>query len=313
MRTVRRMRLLVCCAVSLLLAPAAAAQLVLPPPTGTTQAIFIRYRAHDGVLRPALLLLPADYRGQRIPLVISPHGRGTDEAENGRFWASLPGRGGFAVINPGGEGRRLHWFSWGAPGEIADLARMPAIAEAHGVNVDPSRVYAMGGSMGGQEVLLLVATHPGLLAGAAAFDPDTDMARRYRDFASLKHGRVLQRLARIETGGTPEQVPQAYARRSPDHYARAIADSHVPLQLFWSIRDRVIRDQRLETGRLAGELARDRPRENVWVQRGEWAHTSEMQSTRRLPLALARFGLLPWRDVPRFGGPAVRPAPARPV
>jgi len=307
------MRLVVCCAISLLFAPAAAAQLVLPPPTGKTQAIFIRYRAHDGVLRPALMLLPADYRGQRIPLVISPHGRGSDEAENARFWGGLPGRGDFAVINPGGEGRRLHWFSWGAPGEIADLARMPAIAAANGVNVDRSRIYAMGGSMGGQEVLLLVATHPRLLAGAAAFDPDTDMARRYRDFASLKHGRELQRLARIEIGGTPEQVPRAYAQRSPDHFARAIAESQVPLQLYWSTRDRVIRDQRLETGALAGRLNRDRPDEKVWEFRGEWAHTAEMRSTRRLPRALARFGLLPWRDVPRPNRPAFRSVPVWPV
>ncbi len=166
------------------------------------------------------------------------------------------------MINPGGEGRRLHWFSWGAPGEIADLARMPAIAAANGVNVDRSHIYAMGGSMGGQEVLLLVAMHPRLLAGAAAFDPDTDMTRRYRDFASLKHGRELQQLARVEIGGTPEQVPQAYAQRSP---------------------------------------------------RGEWAHTAEMRSTRRLPRALARFGLLPWRDVPRPDRPAFRSVPAWPV
>ncbi|HST17707.1 MAG TPA: prolyl oligopeptidase family serine peptidase [Gaiellaceae bacterium] len=307
------MRLAVSCLFALLIAPAASGQLVLPQPTGTTQAIFIRYRAHDGVLRPALLLLPADYHGQRIPLVISPHGRGADEAENARFWGSLPGRGDFAVINPGGEGRRLHWFSWGAPGEIADLARMPAIAEANGVNVDRSRIYAIGGSMGGQEVLLLLATHPHLLAGAAAFDPDTDMARRYYDFASLRDGGQLQRLARVEIGGTPSQVPEAYARRSPDRYARAIADSHVPLQLYWSTRDRVIRDQRLEAGALADQVYRDRPDEKVWEFTGEWAHTAEMRSTRRLPRALARFGLLPWRDVPPLGRRAVRPAPVQPA
>ena len=52
---------------------------------------------------------------------------------------------------------------------------MPAIARAHGVDVDPHRIYAFGGSMGGQETLLLVALHPRLLAGAAAFDPATDM------------------------------------------------------------------------------------------------------------------------------------------
>ena len=40
------------------------------------------------------------------------------------FWGDLPGEGGFALIDPAGEGRRLHWYSWGAPGQIADLARM---------------------------------------------------------------------------------------------------------------------------------------------------------------------------------------------
>src|SRR5581483_1555405 len=105
------------------------------------------------------------------------------------------------------------------------------------------RIYAFGGSMGGQETLLLLARYPHLLAGAAAFDPATDMARRYRDFAALPNGKTLQRLAREEIGGTPAQVPQAYVVRSPDHYARTIAESGVPLQLFWSSRDRIIRDQ----------------------------------------------------------------------
>jgi pimeloyl-ACP methyl ester carboxylesterase len=301
------MRLGLCCLVALFLAPAAYAQYVQPQPSGPTQAILIHYRAWDGVSRPALLLLPADYHGAPIPLVISPHGRGCDESENAKFWGDLPGRGDFAVINPGGEGRRLHWYSWGAPGEIADLARMPAIARANGINVERGHVYAVGGSMGGQEVLLLVAKHPHLLAGAAAFDPDTDMTRRYHDFAALRDGAQLQALARQEIGGTPTQVPQAYAERSPDYYARALDDSHVPLQLYWSTRDRIIRDQRLEAGALAAELIRDDPEEKVWDFSGRWAHTAEMQSTRRLPRALARFGLLPWRDVP----PLVRPAPER--
>ena len=87
--------------------------------------------------------------------------------------------------------------------------------------------------MGGQETLLLVARHPGLLAGAVAFDPATDMGRRYFDFAALNGG-ALQELARVEIGGTPAQVPPAYALRSPAHYVR-IADADVPLQIYWSI------------------------------------------------------------------------------
>ena len=267
-----------------------------------TEIRTIRYRAHDGVPRPALLLLPAGYHGQRIPLVISPHGRGVDDNSNALLWGDLPGEGRFALISPSGEGRRLHWFSWGAPGQIADLARMPAIARRNGVNVDPRRVYAFGGSMGGMETLLLVAEHPHLLAGAAAFDPATDMALRYRDFASMPYGRQLQRLAREEVGGTPAQVPAAYAVRSPDHYARRIAQSGVPLQLFWSSRDRIIRDQRLETRRLAGMILHDARHVRLWDFHGEWRHTAEMRWNRRLPRALARFGLLPWKDVRRLPG-----------
>jgi hypothetical protein len=132
------------------------------------------------------------------------------------------------------------------------------------------------------------------------------MARRYRDFLSLPHGRVLQRLAREEIGGTPRQVPGAYAARSPDHFARAIADSGVPLQLFWSSRDRVIRDQVEETNELALDLRRDDDRLRLWDFHGEWAHTAEMESFRRLPRALARFGLLPWSEVPPLPAPATR-------
>ncbi len=268
-------------------------------PLPATVSVLFRYRAHDGAVRPAVLLLPAGYHGQRIPLVISPHGRGADEWSNELYWGDLPGEGDFAVVNPAGEGRRLHWFSWGAPGEISDLARMPAIVERLGVRVDRRRIYAFGGSMGGQETLLLLARHPHLLAGAVAFDPATDMARRYRDFAALPNGATLQRLARKEIGGTPGQVPQAYAQRSPDHYVERIAASGVPLQLYWSSRDRVIRDQRFETYALALAIVHDDRAARLWDFHGEWSHTAEMWWNRRLPRALARFALLPWQDVPR--------------
>lgn len=290
-----------------ILIPVAAAQ--GKPDADATRAIRFLYRAHDGRLRPAWLLLPASYDGQPIPLVISPHGRGVSAAVNARFWGGLPGEGDFAVVNPGGEGRRLHQYSWGDPGQIDDLARMPRIVERLGVRVDPRRVYAIGGSMGGQETLLLVARHPSLLAGAAAFDPATDMARRYRDFEHLRHGRVLQQLAREEFGGTPGQVPDAYRERSPDAYVDAIAFSGVPLQIYWSVRDRIISDQVDESALLAADILSVNPSAKLWDFEGAWAHTSEMQADRRLPRALERFGLLQRSDVPVL--PMVRATRAR--
>jgi hypothetical protein len=93
---------------------------------------------------------------------------------------------------------------------------------------------------------------------------------------------------------------------------KQLADSGVPLQLYWSYHDRVIADQPAETGALATQILGDRPDERIWDFAGEWAHTAEMRATRRLPRALARFGLLPWQDVPPLPPPATR-APARTV
>lgn len=277
--------------------------------------VHFSYRAHDGRIRPALLLLPSSYHGEPIPLVISPHGRGVSAAINVRFWGDLPGEGNFAVVNPSGQGRRLGQYSWGAPGQIADLARMPQIVERLGVKVDTRRIYVVGGSMGGQEALLLVARYPGLLAGAVAFDPATNMVLRYRDFAHMRNGRTLQQLARLEIGGTPAQAAAAYRIRSPSAYVDAIAFSGVPLQIYWSVRDRIISDQVHEAGLLAADVLSVNPHAKLWDFEGQWRHTAEMQSNRRLPRALARFGLLPWADIPPLpaAGPTRGTAPTRPT
>jgi poly(3-hydroxybutyrate) depolymerase len=280
-------------ALAVMLAPegtAAGAVLQPAPPQPLRRTIL--YRAHNGSYRQAVLLLPHGYRGHAIPLVISPHGRGVTAAANARLWGDLPDAGDFAVINPAGQGRRLGLYSWGDRGQISDLARMPAIVESHGVDIDPNRIYAVGGSMGGQETLLLAALHPHLLAGAVAFDPATNMARRYWDFAKLPGGQHLQELARLEIGGTPLTDPAAYAARSPETYARRLAMSGVPIELYWSSRDRVIADQVDESAVLISEILGWNPKAPIISFHGEWQHSAEMHVDTRLPAALERLGLL---------------------
>jgi poly(3-hydroxybutyrate) depolymerase len=268
------------------------------PSNPAVRVIQISYRAHDGLPRRAFVILPSWYGPRdnpRIPLVISPHGRGVGARLNVRRWGDLPAKGAFAVINPEGQGRALTLFSWGDPGEIHDLARMPAIAQ-HALpwlRIDRRRVYAFGGSMGGQETLLLVARYPHLLAGAASFDAPTNMAARYHAFDSLKFGGYLQHLAQLEFGGTPKADPTAYARRSPLDAARRIALSGVPLQIWWSTRDKIVADQQRESGLLYRDIKRINPAAPVTQFVGTWAHTSEMHAHGYLPYALSRFGLLP--------------------
>ena len=175
------MRVLVLLLLLAVAAALAAAPAVESQDGGAVKVLRFEYRSHTGADRTAYLVLPAWYgpdRRPRLPAVISPHGRGVDGSYNLRFWGALPARGPFALISPDGQGRRLPLYSWGYRGQIDDLARMPGILRRQlpWLRIDLRRIYAVGGSMGGQETLLLLARHPALLAGAVAFDSVTDFA-----------------------------------------------------------------------------------------------------------------------------------------
>src|SRR4029450_7910905 len=201
------------------------------------------------------VLLPAGFGPRRptpaLPLVISPHGRNVRAAVNASKWGELPARGPFALICPGGQGRKLPLASWGWRGEIAALARMAETAPA------------AGGSMGGHETLLLVGQYPKLLAGAVAFDSVTNFYRRYFDFARSPGGRRAQALAREEVGGTPRTNPRGYVLRSPTHWLSAVARSGVPLQVWWSDADKIVIDQAHQSAVFYRELRKRRPRGRV--------------------------------------------------
>lgn len=257
----------------------------------------IRYRAHTGATLAALVVLPRWYgpaNNPPIPLVISPHGRGVEPGANADIWGNLPALGSFAVVNPEGQGSRLEAYSWGDEGQIADLAKMPRLVTQAlpWLRIAPHRVYAIGGSMGGQETLLLLAKHSRLLAGAISFDAPTNMAARYTAFPQLRNGFRLQELARIEFGSVPRRNSDAYADRSPIFYAREIAGSGVPLQIWWSTRDRIVVNQASESGLLYRAIRHLNPHAPVSQFVGTWGHTAEMRPTDAMPIALERLGLL---------------------
>jgi poly(3-hydroxybutyrate) depolymerase len=257
----------------------------------------IRYRAWDGAARPAYVILPSNvgpHNAPELPLVISPHGRGVDARANVKLWGDLPAQGRFAVVNPEGQGRKLELYSWGWRRQIDDLVRMPdVVVEAlPWFRRAPRRTYAIGGSMGGQETLLVVARRPSWLAGAAAFDSACDMPRRYRDFPKIPGGAHLQALAREEIGGTPDTNPVGYALRSPLAWARRIASSPAPLQLWWSDRDQIVVDQRHQSQALFDRIVHLNPEAPVDPVVGHWLHSAEFRATTQLPDSLRRFGLL---------------------
>lgn len=268
------------------------------PSNPNVRTIRFAYRTHRGDRSYAILLLPKWYGPKRhpaIPFVICPHGRNTTPEAAAKRWYDLPTLGGFAVVLPAGQGRVLQLYSWGYPGQIDDLARMPqlAVRAVPYLRYRPDRIYAVGASMGGQEVLLLEAKHPGLLAGAVAFDPAVNLANRYRELSLIPFGRWAQEKARVEVGGTPRQVPKKYELRSPTHYLRRIAFAGVPTELWWSTRDQVIVNQAKQAGRFYERLKELNPAAPVVSYVGHWHHATEDSAFAVLPLALAKIGLLP--------------------
>jgi pimeloyl-ACP methyl ester carboxylesterase len=274
------------------------------------------YRAHDGAARNAYVLLPAWY-GRRddppLPFVVSPHGRGVTARADCNLWGVLPTVGRFGVVCPEGQGRRLRFYSWGAPGQIDDLARMVAYMRAAvpWIRVQRRRVYAVGGSMGGQEALLAAARFPRRFAGVIAFDAVANFARQYDHFPLLRcnarclHvwaqpiGDALQRYARIEVGGSPATDPLGYELRSPLHYARRLAFAHIPIELWWSKSDLIVSDQQAQSGALFARIRRLNPHAAVEAFVGAWRHSAEQRAATRLPFALAQLDLMPARFLRR--------------
>jgi len=285
------------------------------PPAAKVKIWKIHYVSHDGVSRPAYVILPASYgpgHAPALPLVISPHGRGGNGLVNAGYWGNLPAVGGFAVVNPDGMGLHTARYSFAYPGQIDDLAKMPELVTRAlpWLHVDRKRIYVLGSSMGGQETLMLVARHPHLLAGAAAMDSVANLTLRYKQMPGMPcnkrcvekfgttYGRLLQAMLVREVGSKPGGNPQAWAARSPLANAKAIAFSGVKLQIWWSRKDRIVTDQASQSGALFETLRRLNPHAPISEYVGSWAHSTEMRYTALLPVALAGFGLMPAQTLP---------------
>ena len=184
------------------------------------KVVTIHYKTHDGYRRAAYVVLPDWYgpgNNPPLPLIISPHGRGVSAEENVDRWGNLPTLGSVRSRESGGTGPQVQALLLGLRrsdrGPRPDAAD-PSAARFRGCESNRRASTRSARAWAARRRLLLAARHPRLLAGAAAFDPVTDMARRYRDFARLPCNRGclrkwgdplgfgLRKLARDEIGGT---------------------------------------------------------------------------------------------------------------
>ena len=118
---------------------------------------------------------------------------------------------------PGERTGRLE--DWGNPAYDAAVARLPARIEARGVKV--SKLIVAGVSYSGFANAELVASQPRLHPAAlVVIDSYLDLAARY-DALPPNHA-TQQEIVR-SVGGTPDQMPAAYAQRSPSHHLGRLA------------------------------------------------------------------------------------------
>jgi hypothetical protein len=118
---------------------------------------------------------------------------------------------------PGERTGRLE--DWGNPAYDAAVARLPAKVEAQGVKV--SKLIVVGVSYSGFANAELVASQPRLHPAALVMiDSYLDLAAR---FAALPLNHPTRAEIQTALGGTPEQVPAAYASRSPSHHLATLA------------------------------------------------------------------------------------------
>jgi hypothetical protein len=95
-----------------------------------------------------------------------------------------------------------------------------------------------------------------------------------------------------EIGGTPRTALGKFAERSPITYARAIADSCVPVQIWWTRTDKIVLDPARQSGSMFKALERLNPSAPVDEYVGDWDHTDAMRHETDLPKMLAGLGLL---------------------
>jgi hypothetical protein len=118
---------------------------------------------------------------------------------------------------PGQRSGRLE--DWGNPAYDAAVARLPARVEAEGVKV--SKLIVIGVSYSGFANVELVASQPRLHPAALiTIDSYLDLAAR---FAALPLDHPTRAEMETSLGGTPEQVPAAYASHSPSHHLATLA------------------------------------------------------------------------------------------
>lgn len=185
--------------------------------------------------------IPVSYTGSvPVPLLVGIHGMGSDgwsmrgflaPEANSRGWLlAAPDMHGMVIKNSGKDA--LAWV--GAQYDIIDT--LEYVIFNH--NVDLSRIYITGESMGGQTTTVMASKYPDVFAAAAEWMGFTDLTDWYYDLENDPSPWNLRERIEIETGGTPLTVPFEYQRRSA--MRMSLNSRRVPLTIWHNVPDQIV-------------------------------------------------------------------------
>lgn len=168
----------------------------------------------DGTVQRYVEMLPLDFdAAEEHHVLMAFHGHGSDRWQyatqtRGSCGAarSIAAKYGMIFVAPDYRART----SWMGPEAEADVLQIiQALRAKHRV----AKVFLVGGSMGGSSVLTFAALHPDLVAGVCSCN-GTANHLEYERFQSA---------IQASFGGTKDQIPLEYKKRSAEYWPEAFA------------------------------------------------------------------------------------------
>jgi dipeptidyl aminopeptidase/acylaminoacyl peptidase len=205
----------------------------------------ISYAAADNIAIPGMLWLPADFDASRsYPVLVRLHGHPGQWNHSFRMMTQYFVYRGFVAVAPNPRGSRgfgdgfhdLHIADYGG-GEFDDVMRVIPFLDSLGY-VDMDRKATWGGSGGGYMSFVIATEAPQAFEAQVIRAPVSDWTLLAIDrFGAAGRawtaGRTPVR-TRSEFGGTPDEIPAEYYRRSPINFVEAV---EVPQLLIQGLRD----------------------------------------------------------------------------
>ncbi|WP_114570234.1 alpha/beta hydrolase family protein [Exiguobacterium flavidum] len=173
------------------------------PPQGPHRTFRVWYHTSDGERVGAYVVFPHEPNGQGL-LYLRGGTRGIGMVRRARLMAFA--HAGFLVMAPFYRGN----FGGSGKEDFGDQDLLDATGAYDWLAERTERVSVFGFSRGGQMALLLA--HHRDVARTVSWAGVTNLAWTYEE------QRTMRKMLRKYTGGTPDEVPDAYAVRSPIGY-----------------------------------------------------------------------------------------------